>query len=186
MECDLFNAIISPSVGVIGTISGAILGWWLNQLSRDGKIYINNISIRFNSESDMHRIIGQSKEVIPGKVLTLTIKFNIISMAEYDKIIREVGLRINKKKVDIVCFFYKYGEDEYLKKGINNSLLLKSKQYAECEITISRECIEALKKEKNKIQLTYINESNRKEKRFMCNNKLKEELKRYITENGKV
>ncbi|WP_304509949.1 hypothetical protein [Anaerotignum sp.] len=184
------NELAVAIVGVVGILLGTILGWILNNLTHSGRIYCSNAKFEFTSESNtiiinkVENTSDKRRKEISGQVCSCTLKFNIINLATYDKVIREIGLNVDKRKIKNISVWVE--KDGHYSSCTNNSINLNSKEYKNCEIIIPIEVIESLKHKDNKIKLTYLNKRNRRKKIFIGKIVLLRELDAYKKNFNKV
>lgn len=94
LPCNYWNAII----GIIGTLSGVILGAIINQIARSGglKIYSNDFNISFEKQSEHGDLVPQDQ--IDSKTISVSIEFclDLFNSSSQQKVGREICLVLKK------------------------------------------------------------------------------------------
>lgn len=97
---DIFHYSSSPFISILGTLLGVLLGAFLNNLSRRGriKIFQNDISIYLLERDDYGGYIP--KKEITDKTVSVSVKMNLdlYNTSSYSrKIARDIKMKVNTK-----------------------------------------------------------------------------------------
>jgi hypothetical protein len=97
--CNYSNAII----GIIGTLSGVILGALINQISRSGSlnIYSHDFHIDISKQTGYGSLESQNQ--IDSETISVSVNFNLdlFNSSSQQKVGREIFLVINKDRKEI-------------------------------------------------------------------------------------
>lgn len=174
---------------IIGLI-GVLMGWLLNYFSQCGRIIISNYKCTFNATHDLLKIKVSAKnsdreEVNePGYVYSCTLYIELVNLADYDKFLRDIRLKIGR--IELNPKIYEYDSQGYSQDTINNSLLLKPKEYKKCELHIPIEDILNIKNELYKVKIIYKQGGYTRRSKNVCKYNFINELDTYCKVNNKI
>jgi hypothetical protein len=100
-------SIIAASIGVIGTLLGVTLGFFLNLFKSSGKlkIYINKVTITYSERDNQGGMFTKEQKTSKSERATILLDLDVYNSASEYRIMREIKLRIetndNKKTIKL-------------------------------------------------------------------------------------
>jgi hypothetical protein len=89
-------SIIAATIGVVGTLLGVTLGYFLNLFKSSGKlkIYINSVTITYSERDNQGGMVSKEKKTSNSERATVLLDLDIYNSASEYRIMREIMLRI--------------------------------------------------------------------------------------------
>lgn len=109
--------IQSEVIGILGTLGGTVLGWFLNNLSRKGRlnVFLSSWKDKLQYNKDGH--IEQSTSIEETEYYTYTISLDLYNSSGETKIMRNIKVIFSNNKEKLYVFIPK---DDRTKRSTSN------------------------------------------------------------------